>query len=117
MSFYEIVTIGMLVQFFVLTYEGTIYLLNDNLITQDWTVTFNIGTSGVFINMFYKFLHFNFKDDDKKWSWKTLFAYLYPILLIVLATIIYAEYKVDMISGIYLINCSLCPCSCLMCIF
>jgi len=60
-TFFEVFTIALLSQFFILCYEALIYLLNDNLIIDNWRVMFNIGAGGVFINMYFKFLWFNFK--------------------------------------------------------
>lgn len=76
-------------------------MLNDNNITEEWKVMFNTGAGGVFINIYLKFLWFNFKESNRFCSPRALFSYFYPILLIIAATVASEEIRVDMIAGTF----------------
>ncbi len=48
---------------------------------------FNIGAGSVFVNIYLKFLWFNFKENNRKLSPRALLTYFYPIFLIAIATL------------------------------
>ena len=53
----------------------------------------------MFINLYLKFLWFNFKENSRKCSPKALITYFYPFVLVVVSTYICEERRVDMIAG------------------
>ena len=64
-------------------------MLNDNQITSEWKVTYEIGAGGVFINVYFKLLYFSFREIDSKFfTPKGFVAYAYPLFLLVVCSLI-----------------------------
>jgi hypothetical protein len=45
-----------------------------------------VGGGGVLINLYFKFLYFNFKEANRKCSFKAILSYLYPWILVAAAS-------------------------------
>jgi hypothetical protein len=71
----------------VIGIETIIYLLNDIGYLDKWSIAYNVGAAGVCVNIFMKYLFFNFKEQGKKCSIKCIFTFLYPVFMIWMFTI------------------------------